>query len=26
MPASVASRDQAHPEKTIDAEYQRLDD
>ena len=26
MPASVASRGQAHPEKTIDVEYQRLDD
>ena len=26
MPASVASPGQAHPEKTIDAEYQRLDD
>ncbi len=26
MPASVTSRGQAYPEKTIDAEYQRLDD
>ena len=26
MPASVTSRGHAYPEKTIDAEYQRLDD